>query len=321
MGLAIFYETLFVILVSVLTAAVCLSSYLVTRRKTMLYACAGFLFYFLDVVSILQDDYAANSFGADLSPEYFFLRSIYTLITGAGFLGSFWLMVCSYIGENRRALRLGPIVVFLVASLALLAVSGESKILRFCYYSCRAVFMFWIIMFGGVHYLKTHDAVERQRLGRYRAHCIILAAAGLLMVLEDVLFFLVLSTDTIQVGPLALTAERNYFENLLMVCCAFMVGHFAWKQLDIHSNTSPVVDGTERYRQTTEDLLVYAKRHQLTAREQEVLDYILRDMDNQNIASSMQLSPSTVKVHVHNILQKTGRANRQELIQDFWKTV
>jgi len=32
-------------------------------------------------------------------------------------------------------------------------------------------------------------------------------------------------------------------------------------------------------------------------------------------------TPSTVKVHVHNILQKTGHANRQELVQDFWKTV
>ncbi|MFR5828425.1 MAG: LuxR C-terminal-related transcriptional regulator [Adlercreutzia equolifaciens] len=39
------------------------------------------------------------------------------------------------------------------------------------------------------------------------------------------------------------------------------------------------------------------------------------------LASAMSLSPSTVKVHVHNILQKTGHTNRQELIQDFWKTV
>ena len=321
MGLAIFYETLFVILVSVLAAAVCLSSYLVTRRKTMLYACTAFLFYFLDVVSILQDDYAARTFGPDLSPEYFFVRSIYTLVTGAGFLGSFWLMVCAYVGEQRKSWRYTPIAVFVVASFLLLVISGDSKILRFCYYSCRAAFMFWILMFGGLHYLKTHDEVERQRLGRYRLHCVILGLMGLFMVFEDVMFFLVLSTDTITLGPFTLSAERNYFENLLMVCCALMVGHFAWKQLDIHSNTSPVVDDTQRYRQTAEDLLVYAKRHQLTAREQEVLDYILRDLDNQNIASSMSLAPSTVKVHVHNILQKTGHANRQELIQDFWKTV
>ena len=45
---------------------------------------------------------------------------------------------------------------------------------------------------------------------------------------------------------------------------------------------------------------VYAKRHQLTAREQEVLDYILRDQDNQNIASSMSLSPSTVKMCIRD---------------------
>ncbi|WP_418381095.1 LuxR C-terminal-related transcriptional regulator, partial [Adlercreutzia sp.] len=49
--------------------------------------------------------------------------------------------------------------------------------------------------------------------------------------------------------------------------------------------------------------------------------YVLVGKDNQNIASAMHLALSTVKVHVHNILQKTGHANRQELVQDFWKTV
>ena len=33
----------------------------------------------------------------------------------------------------------------------------------------------------------------------------------------------------------------------------------------------------------------------------------------------MHLAPSTVKVHMHHILQKAGRANRKELIQDFWQ--
>ena len=33
----------------------------------------------------------------------------------------------------------------------------------------------------------------------------------------------------------------------------------------------------------------------------------------------MHLALSTVKVHVHNILQKSGQANRQELIRDFWR--
>ena len=321
MGLAIFYETLLVILVSALTAAVCLSSYLVTKRKTMLFACIAFMFYFFDVASILQDDYAARELASGLTQEYYFIRSLYTMVTGAGFLGAFWFMVCEYIGECRRSIRITPIVVYAILSLILLAISGESKVLRFCYYSCRAAFMFWILAYGAVHYLRTKDPVERQRLGRYKNHCIALALLGMVMVAEDALFFLVLSTDTLTIGPFTFSAERNYAENVLMMACAAMTCWFALRQLDIHSNKAPVVDDTLRYRQTAEDLLVYAKRHQLTAREQEVLDYILRDQDNQNIASSMSLSPSTVKVHVHDILQKTGHANRQELVQDFWKTV
>lgn len=69
MGLAIFYETLSVILVSALTAAVCLSSYLVTKRKTMLFACIAFMFYFFDVASILQDDYAARELASGLTQD------------------------------------------------------------------------------------------------------------------------------------------------------------------------------------------------------------------------------------------------------------
>ena len=97
MGLAIFYETLLVILVSALTAATCLSSYLVTKRKTMLFACIAFMFYFFDVASILQDDYAARELASGLTQEYYFIRSLYTMVTGAGFLGArletIWSMI------------------------------------------------------------------------------------------------------------------------------------------------------------------------------------------------------------------------------------
>ncbi|WP_338323704.1 helix-turn-helix transcriptional regulator [Gordonibacter urolithinfaciens] len=69
-----------------------------------------------------------------------------------------------------------------------------------------------------------------------------------------------------------------------------------------------------------DNLLLYGKRYRLSERECEVLRYVLVGKDNQNIASAMHLALSTVKVHVHNILQKTGQPNRQALVQDFWKT-
>ena len=75
----------------------------------------------------------------------------------------------------------------------------------------------------------------------------------------------------------------------------------------------------QQEQQIIENLNVFATRHKLSQREREVLYLILLGKDNQNIASEMSLALSTVKVHVHNILKKTGDASRQELIQGFWK--
>ena len=116
MGLAIFYETLLVILVSALTAAVCLSSYLVTKRKTMLFACIAFMFYFFDVAWVLQDELMYPGLDAQMTSAYLMVRSYASILAGAGFLVSFWLVVCTVLGEKSRALMAVPGVVFVVAS-------------------------------------------------------------------------------------------------------------------------------------------------------------------------------------------------------------
>ena len=66
-------------------------------------------------------------------------------------------------------------------------------------------------------------------------------------------------------------------------------------------------------------LPAFCEHYHLTARESVILNEVLQGKDNQNIASAMHLALSTVKVHVHNILKKTGDASRQELIKGFWK--
>ena len=83
----------------------------------------------------------------------------------------------------------------------------------------------------------------------------------------------------------------------------------------------PPVREDDRVESLIDDnLALYGGRHKLSKREQEVLRLILLGIDNQNIASTMGVAASTAKVHVHNILRKTGHANRQDLIQDFWST-
>ena len=52
-------------------------------------------------------------------------------------------------------------------------------------------------------------------------------------------------------------------------------------------------------------------------REKEVLRLLLSERSNAEIAGALFVSESTVKYHVHNILQKTGCKSRQDLVKQY----
>lgn len=52
----------------------------------------------------------------------------------------------------------------------------------------------------------------------------------------------------------------------------------------------------------------------LTARERNVLQYLVEGLSNKEIARSLGLSDGTVKVHLHNIYEKTSVNNRTSLV-------
>ena len=63
-----------------------------------------------------------------------------------------------------------------------------------------------------------------------------------------------------------------------------------------------------------ERFFAFAVRYDLSPREQDVLQRILQGDSNSEIAAELFVAESTVKYHVHNILQKTGCRNRNELM-------
>ena len=166
MGFVLFHYTLFVLLGSILTSATCLSAYLVSRKRTMLYASFGFLFYFFDVAWVFQRDFFTGA-DAGVGPAYALIMSLLMVLAGCGFLTSFWLLVCDYVGETRKALKVIPAVVFVAASVAVLLIVPEGGLRSFAFYSPRALYLFWMLAFAGAWYLRSKDAAERARLRRH----------------------------------------------------------------------------------------------------------------------------------------------------------
>lgn len=73
------------------------------------------------------------------------------------------------------------------------------------------------------------------------------------------------------------------------------------------------VPETERVLSEREKFHYFAMEHDLSAREQDVLRLVLEQKTNAEIADSLFISENTVKFHVKNLLQKTGRKNRKDL--------
>ena len=93
----------------------------------------------------------------------------------------------------------------------------------------------------------------------------------------------------------------------------FMLATFFFFRL-FHVIYEPEKESERSEREIFED---FAMQHDLSAREKEVLRLLLSERSNAEIAGALFVSESTIKYHVHNLLQKTGTKSRQELIRKF----
>lgn len=318
--LALFYYTLLMLFVSILVAAVCLSSYLVSRKKTMLFLSVAFAFYFFDISLVFQDEFIVRSSGDALTSGYLVIRSLASVLTGGGFVTAFWVLLCDYLNETRRSMFVVPPAVFAVASIATLVFLPDGDLQRFWFWSIRQFYIYWILLYAGYSFLRQKDEAKRARMWRHRGLYAVAWLLGLIVLAEDAVSFLMMDLPLVNLGSIIFSAERSYAENLLMLVIGVAAVRNAVRMLSLRFERPPAQGGSKQQeQQIIENLNVFATRHKLSQREREVLYLILLGKDNQNIASEMSLALSTVKVHVHNILKKTGDASRQELIQGFWK--
>ncbi len=74
----------------------------------------------------------------------------------------------------------------------------------------------------------------------------------------------------------------------------------------------------ERKRETREDVVKREiKSLNLTRRESEIFNLLLKDLPNKDIADELYIAEATVKKHVQNILKKAECGNRLELIKKY----
>ncbi len=314
----LFYYTLIIMFFYTLVAACSLCAYFVSRRKAYLFATLGFAFYFFDVSLVFKDNFITPSAVFDAPSFYDVGNPLATIITGAGTFLFLWLAVCRYCREGRWPIRFLPTVVWVAASAAAYLLIKDPQWREFIFYSMRALLLFFSYGVLLYWYRTSPDAQRRSIMRGHRTAYLCAVGLTVAIVLENVYFQLIYDPSNLPSG-MWIMAERSPSENMLFVCIGLAVLHAA--QVTLRLRAAEVPAGSDPLLAESIDRLMplYVQAHELSKREEEVLRYALMGLDNQNIASTLSLTAGTVKVHMHNILKKTGHANRTELAQHFWE--
>lgn len=314
----LFYYTLIIMFFYTIVAATSLSAFFVSRRRTFLYATLGFSFYFFDVSIVFQDNFIAPD-------EVFAAASFYdvgnpyaSVITGGGAFLFLWMGACRYCHQNRWVVRVAPIALWAAASLAVYHLIANPQWREFAFYSMRTVLE--LTCYGLLAFWYTHSS-DPQRRSIMKAHRVAFFwAVGLTLgiVAENVYFQLLYDPTNLPSGMWVM-AERNPMENMLFICFGLAVLRGAATSLRLRARELPEGEDPLLVESIDRLMPLYSQSCDLSKREEEVLRLALMGKDNQNIASELTLTAGTVKVHMHNILKKTGHANRTELAADFWE--
>ncbi|AWE42327.1 helix-turn-helix transcriptional regulator [Actinobaculum sp. 313] len=312
--IALYYYTLAVLLISIAAAAGCLAAFVVTHRQTYGWAAAAFALYFLDVALVFRTDFVLPH--RKVSCIYEINSPVESVALGSCLLTFFWLVVANFLGKDHR-IAIAPPLVFACGSLAALLLVPGGRWMEFTFFSMRTLSIIALLTYLALCYAVSEDPAERAHM---RQHCRLYLAVWICVVgtiVWNVYFQLI--HDWESGSPLPFLPERNFAENALLLCCAAHAWRRVYRALHLRYEQPPRYAQNDR-RSTfiCESATSFGSHYNLSPREIEVLCLILLGHDNRTIADTLFLALSTVKVHVHNILRKSGCSNRADLTRRFW---
>lgn len=306
------------LLLFVISAITNISAYLVSNYRPYFLSSVGFIVFGLsEVASInvlvsqaLQDTPTRTLLWLGLrSPALIALQLIGTLLV--------WSATCSAMGWKNKTVIVLPLGVWLIAILIDYSAALGARAFGLLYGLCN----------GGLYLCLCVMTVLRYSSGKFEFHTLITSRLNLALFLVSILvscmgsFFCLAFVASDSFPSATQEAIASWMSGPLPIC--FDAG-IALREsvvgLKLRHERPPRVDNDAKAYSMDRVIALFASRNGLTQRETEVLRLLIMDETNTNIAQQLFITTSTVKVHVHNILKKTGYGSRTELAKAFWST-
>lgn len=330
MSFAFYIYTTIIMGVALVTSAVALVVWLMTRRRDSLVAAAGFLLYMLDMSVIFFDEYTRLKYDYAVTFSEPLQHPLLRCVLGIAIYACIVLWMFARLRKRPTSRMLGlAIVPFSILQLLLVPRSGAAgEVQQYLFWLTRDLGNVGCLAYAAWHYRHRATRVEKLDLDRSKLFWKVALVLAFCVIAEDTYMILLCRPDS-QNPVLSLflwyLSERNISENVLLVVCAVQLFCQFSYILRVYARHPRADEDVAAQSASSEDdlasrVVIYADAHKLSRREQEVLTLVLKGNDAQNIASELVISPGTVKAHLHRIYVKSGVSNRDDLIDTFWRS-
>jgi DNA-binding CsgD family transcriptional regulator len=316
--------TIALLLICTISATVCISAYLVSHNQRYVPESIFFLSYFGELSLIFGTEWAVqNTFVVSYSNYYEVDMPYIRIPLGAIILAGIWMTVCNILDVRDKKVVIIPTISLCIAQALILLFMPYGSLRQWAYYSMRQISLICCLGFAAHVIHTSHDEILQQRIKKRKKMFYTLVVLVSCVFCEDTIVILIAPIPNANNSLIGLfLSSRNFSENVMMLYFAWKACHTAIADLELRYNTPPEKDASDNDKllltHIQDRLPAYTNKYNLSSRENEILEMLLKGFSNREIASRLYLAEGTVKTHVHNIIKKCNKTNRKDLQSDFW---
>ena len=317
MNTLMFFYTLAILVICIVTAVLSLAAYASSRRRFFIYGSGVFICYAIEMTEIFFFEYTLQNQSFPASDYYSITMPVLRTLVATASQAFIWLIAMDLLDKHSKKQFVIPVATFFLSELLIIVAVPYGPIHQWLYYTMRQVFLVFVglYIFWTAH--KSTQVELKARVNNQRKHLIIGAILVGCIVAEDFYNILVVPMSLAPSWLQLYLSERNFSENIFACYFAILLIIYAYHVLSIRMQEEKNVSDLDRHIE--EQMPFYRNAYKLSNRETEVMRLVVLGKSNQEIADELFLAVGTVKTHIHNILVKTEQQNRTTLILHFWK--
>lgn len=239
MNTLMFFYTLAILLICIVTAVLSLAAYASSRRRFFIYGSGVFICYAIEMTEIFFFEYTLQNESFPASDYYSITMPVLRTLVATASQAFIWLIAMDLLDKHSKKQFAIPVLTFLLCeSLAIVAVpSGPMR--QWIYYTIRQAFLVFVglYIFWTAH--KSTEVELKARVNNQRKHLIIGAILVGCIVAEDFYNILVIPMSLAPSWLQLYLSERNFSENVFACYFAILLIIYSYHVLSIRMQEAP----------------------------------------------------------------------------------